>query len=40
MLEYISASDAAKNGAFQNDGYKSYAKKTAYPVSQNLVICG
>ena len=32
MLEFISAPEAAKNGAFQKGGYKSYAKKTAYPV--------
>ncbi len=26
MLEYTSASEAAKNGAFQNDEYKNYVK--------------
>lgn len=40
MLEYISAPEAAKNGAFQKDGYKSYAKKNAYRVLQELAVCG
>lgn len=40
MLEFISAPEAAKNGVFQKDGYKSYVRKTAYPVWQNSAVCG
>ena len=33
MLEYISAPEAAKNGAFQKDEFtKSYAKEETYRV--------
>ena len=40
MLEYISAPEAAKNGAFQKDGCKSYVRKTVYPAWQNSAACG
>ena len=40
MLEYISAPEAAKSGAFPSDGFKSCAKKNAYRVWQNSAVCG
>lgn len=39
-MEYMSAPQAAENGAFRNDGYRYFAARTAYRAFQNLGICG
>lgn len=39
-MEYISAPQAAENGAFQKDEYRYFAARTAYQALQNLGICG
>ncbi|PWJ51312.1 hypothetical protein SAMN05216529_10283 [Faecalicatena contorta] len=39
-MEYISAPEAAKNGAFQKGAYKNFAKKTAYQASSVSVVYG
>ncbi len=40
MFEYISAPEAAKNGAFQKDGYRSCVRTGAYWEWQNSAVCG
>ncbi len=41
MLEYISAPGSGeKMGHFRKTGTKSYAKKDAYRVLQELAVCG
>lgn len=39
-MEYISGSEAAKSGTFQNGEYKNFVKKTVYRELQSLAICG
>ena len=39
-MEYISASEAAKNGEYQRDGYRYFVVKAVCQAFQNLDICG
>lgn len=40
VMEYILAPKSRKNGAFQNGGYRSYARKTVYRVLSVSAVCG